>query len=176
MTTWEYLAGEETIERRELKWGTLVREPAPTYGHQAVVTNLAALLTNYVKAHDLGRVCVSPVDVVLDESRNLVLQPDIIFVSRDRLSILRDRVWGAPDLAVEVISPGSAGYDRGDKLRWYADGGVREYWIVDPRARRVEVFDTTAAAPTATAFEGDARVESRVFSGLDLRARDVFEL
>ena len=73
-----------------------LRQPAPTYGHQAVVTNLTALLTSYVKTHDLGGVCVSPVDVVFDERRNLVLQPDVIFVSRDRLSILRDRVWGAP--------------------------------------------------------------------------------
>src|SRR5262245_24016888 len=132
MTTWQYLATAETNARRELKWGTLVREAAPSYGHQAIVTNLTSLLTNHVKAHDLGRVCVSPVDVVFDEARNLVLQPDIIFVSRDRIGILRDRVWGAPDLAIEVLSFGSDGYDRVDKLEWYAKYGVREYWILDP--------------------------------------------
>lgn len=175
MTTWEYLAGDETTERRELKWGTLVREPAPTYGHQAVVTNLTALLTGYVKTHNLGRVCVSPVDVVFDEARNLVLQPDVIFVSRDRLSILRDRVWGAPDLVIEVISSRSDGYDRGDKRRWYAEYGVREYWILDPALGRIEVNQLGTDPEARRMFEGAARVESSVLPGLELRASDAFQ-
>ena len=57
--------------------------------------------------HGLGRVLVSPVDVVLDEKKALIVQPDIVFISRERIGIVRDRIWGAPDLVIEVLSPGT---------------------------------------------------------------------
>ena len=62
------------------------------------------LLKSHVDACELGAVCVSPVDVVLDEAEALIVQPDIIYVSRQRLAIVRNQVWGAPDLVIEVLS------------------------------------------------------------------------
>ncbi len=69
-----------------------------------------------------------------------VVQPDVIYTSAARLGILGKRIEGAPDLVVEVLSPGSARHDRGGKLSLYAEAGVREYWIVDPETRHVELL------------------------------------
>ena len=176
MTTREYLDGAETLERRELRWGTLVREPAPRYGHQAVLTNLTAVLARHVREQALGRVCVSPVDVVLDDARALVLQPDLIFVSTDRLAILRDRVWGAPDLVIEVLSPGSARRDRVEKLRWYRQYGVREYWLVDTHAATIDILALTGERSRRRTFTGPRPVRSHVFPRLTLLAAEIFAL
>ena len=88
----------------------------------------------------LGRVAVAPVDVILDEPQALVLQPDVLFVSTDRLSIVRNQVWGAPDMVAEVLSPGSERDDRTRKLTWYRQYGVRECWLVNQFERDVEVI------------------------------------
>jgi Uma2 family endonuclease len=96
-------------------------------------------MDTHVRAHRLGRVCVAPVDVVLDPDGPLVVQPDIIFVSNERAAIVRDRVWGAPDLVVEVLSPRTAARDRTTKLDWYERYGVRECWLSDAQRRSIEV-------------------------------------
>ena len=128
----EYLSGPEELTRKELVWG-IVREPAaPTCSHQAVVGRTLVVLATYAARHALGRVLVSPVDVVLDEQKALVLQPDIVFVAGAREGIVRDRIWGAPDLVVEVLSPGTRRRDTSTKRRWYQRYGVREYFIIDP--------------------------------------------
>jgi len=64
--------------------------------------------------------------VVLDRERALIVQPDVLFVAHDRLSIIRDQVWGAPDLVAEVLSIGTEAHDRIDKVAWYRQYGVRE--------------------------------------------------
>src|SRR5262245_23203691 len=92
-----YLSGPEQIRRTELVWGIVREPPAPKYGHQSVVTRAVVLLGQHVREHASGRVCVSPVDVVLDAAKALVVQPDIVFVSNARLEIVRDQIWGGPD-------------------------------------------------------------------------------
>ena len=82
----QYLCGPETLRPTELVYGVLHEPPAPRYGHQAIVTRTIELLGQHVRKHELGKVCVSPVDVVLDRDRALVLQPDVIFVSTERLA------------------------------------------------------------------------------------------
>ena len=72
-------------------------------GHQSIVTRLTTLLGNHAEERRLGRVIVSPMDVVLDEPGALVVQSDVIFISRERFDIIRERIWGPPDLAVEVL-------------------------------------------------------------------------
>jgi Uma2 family endonuclease len=68
------------------------------------------------------------------------VQPDVLFVATERLSIIRNQIWGAPDLVVEVISPGTAAHDTGEKLAWYRQYGVREDWLVEPADGRVTVI------------------------------------
>lgn len=171
----EYLAGEETLTRQGLIWGSIVREPAPTYAHQAIVTRAVVLLSDHVREHRAGLVCVSPLDVVLDEKRALVVQPDVVFISNERAAILRNQVWGAPDLVVEVESPSTRRRDRTAKRGWYRRYGVREYWLIDPIAATVTVVELERARSTRRQFQGQRLLRSAVLPGLHIPAAAFFE-
>lgn len=169
-----YLRGPETNRPSELVWG-VVREPAmPFYNHQAVVTTLTVILSTHVRRFHLGALCVS-LDVVLDRARALVVQPDILFVARERLKIIRKNVWGAPDLVVEVTSPSTAKRDRTLKLSWYRQYGVRECWIVDPHREGIVVHDLTREESPSGEFTGGAMIRSLVLPRLRSRASRVFD-
>src|SRR5262245_27648731 len=167
MTTDEYLyETEETTRRRELV-GSVVREPpAPYFSHQQLVLKVARELSDHVEERDLGVVAVAPVDVVLDREKNLVLQPDVLFVAAKRLSIIRDQVWGPPDLVVEVHSESTRIFDRGEKLRLYRRYGVRECWLVDLSGIAVIVIDHTGATPMQRESIGPDPIVSTVLPEL----------
>jgi len=175
MTLDAYLAGEETNRPQELAYG-LLREPAaPGFQHQLVVGRIYARLDQHVRRYNAGQVVASPVDVILDAARALVVQPDIVFISNERLSICTDRVWGAPDLAVEVLSTANRRHDRTTKLRWFRDYGVRECWLVDPVAHQIDVVDLTTAGSTPREFAAQQIVRSAVLPRLRLRPSAVFD-
>jgi Uma2 family endonuclease len=121
--------------RCELVYGRLLVTPAPTARHQHVVGRLFSILLACADRHG-DQVLASPIDVALAD--HTVVQPDVAYVRAARTSIVRDRIEGAPDLVVEVLSPGTARRDLGEKLRLYADAGVAEYWIVDPALESFE--------------------------------------
>jgi Uma2 family endonuclease len=121
--------------RCELLFGRLVLTPGATFEHGEVVALLASLLRDHVEGHG-GRLAVAPVDVALAE--HSVVQPDLIWVSRERAGRVGARVEGAPDLVIEVLSPSTAQRDRGEKLALYAAAGVTEYWLVDPDSKLFE--------------------------------------
>jgi Uma2 family endonuclease len=147
VTTKQYLATYETNRPRELVHGIVREPPAPFFSHQQVVLKIARLLADYVESAKLGVVGVAPVDVVLDEAGALVVQPDVLFIAEERLSIINNQVWAGPDLVVEVLSAGTASYDRTKKLGWYRQYGVRECWLVDPLNERLTIVDFTGALP-----------------------------
>jgi Uma2 family endonuclease len=135
----EMVAGtRETNSPVELWNGEIIMSPAPNPAHQDIVLNFAQRLKGFVTKGRLGKVYVSPVDVVLTQRR--VVQPDVLFIAQDRLKIVKDFVDGVPDLAMEVISEGSWQRDRIQKKALYEQFGLREYWIVDPDSRTIEVF------------------------------------
>jgi Uma2 family endonuclease len=123
----------------ELWDGEIIMSAAPRPKHQAIVFNLAEIVKGHVKPRRLGQVFVSPLDVVLGTRR--AVQPDIVFVSAARTSIITETcLRGVPDLLVEVISDGTWRRDRVDKKALYEQSGVSEYWIIDPDSRLIEVF------------------------------------
>lgn len=129
----------EGSTRHEIIAGELVVTPGPGRRHQRIATDLVMLLNAFVREHDLGEVFAGPFDVLFAEGD--YMEPDLVFVRRDRLSILSDRgVEAAPDLIVEILAPSTAGRDRGIKLERYRHFGVPEYWVVDPDARAIEVW------------------------------------
>ena len=170
----EYFRQPETLRPMELVYGVVREPPSPRYGHQSIVTRLTILLGTLVDERGLGRVCVSPMDVVLDEPAALVVQPDIIFVASERLEIIRDRIWGPPDLVAEVLSPRTAVRDRTIKLEWYRQYGVRECWLVDTRRRWVEVvaLQSITAPPL---FSGTQRIRSAVLPDWAFAAEHIFD-
>ncbi len=129
---------EETNLPVELWDGELIMSPAPKPSHQTVVFALARRLAEFVEGQLLGRVFISPLDVVLGPRQ--VVQPDVFFIARERMGTIGDHITGAPDLAAEVISPGSRRRDRVDKKALYEQFGVKEYWLLDPDTSAIEVF------------------------------------
>ena len=140
--TWAEFARlpDQGSRRAEVIDDELYVTPAPTPWHQRVVTRLIEVLGPFVRELDLGEVLPGPVDVIFAEGD--YLEPDLVFVRRDRLRLLSDRgIEGPPDLVVEVLSPSTAGRDRGLKRDRYRLYGVAEYWVVDPDAETSEVWD-----------------------------------
>lgn len=86
-----------------------------------------------------------------------------------------DRIWGAPDLTIEVLSQGNQRHDRIVKAKWYRQYGVREYWLVDLIARHIQLLDLTPSDTAARTFEGRELVRSRVLPRLRLRPADLFD-
>ena len=126
-------------KRYEIIEGELFVTPSPNFLHQIVVTDLTYYLSAYLKAHPLGRVIVAPFDVVFSQFD--VVEPDILYVSKARASVLtRKNVQGSPDLVVEVLSQSTAKIDRTTKLKLYARSGVEEYWIIDPEGPSAEIY------------------------------------
>ena len=121
--------------RCELLFGRFYVVPSPDVSHQQVVGAIFLQLSAAARRTG-GQAFVAPLDVVLE--RHSVVQPDVMYVSPQRRDIVRQRLEGAPDLVVEVLSLGTARRDHGAKLLAYAEAGVLEYWIVDPAAQRIE--------------------------------------
>lgn len=166
MTVSEYLSTPETNEHQELQYGWLLREGTPSAAHQLAERDIYVALRSHVLDRGLG-VVVGSLDVVLDEELRLTVAPDLLVILNERGYILREgRVWGAPNLTVEILSPSNRARDRVRKLAWYRDYGVQEYWIVDPVECTVEVFDLEADPPSAPRVYREADVlESRVLEG-----------
>ena len=137
--TYQDYADLEGDERYELLDGELILVASPNRDHQDVVMELGFQMRTFVKENDLGRVYIAPFDVLFTDTN--VVQPDIMFISREREHILTHaNVQGAPDLIVEILSPSSSTRDWRAKRELYAVHGVREYWIVDPANRIVSVM------------------------------------
>ncbi len=125
-------------KRHEIIDGEHFVTPSPLTLHQRVVMRLGYHLMAYLHDHPLGEVFSAPFDVVF--SRFDVVEPDLLYISKDRSSIVtRKNVQGAPDLVVEVLSEGTAHIDRDTKLKLYSRFGVREYWVIDPEAPSAEI-------------------------------------
>ena len=147
---------------QELIYGHLRVADAPSVCHQRTVGGLRAL-DAHVRQRLLGEVLLSPVDVILDPAKALIVQPDLVFVSSARAGIVQERIWGAPDLAVEVLSPTPRIGNVAERLRWF--GGSRRPGML-ARARsagRVEVLTFgDGVVATRAAFTRFAPIVSRV--------------
>ena len=168
----DFLRFPDDGNRHEVIEGEWIMTPPPTTDHQKVVSNLHLLRAPRAGKKDGGELLFSPVGVVL--TRTDAVQPDLLFLSSRRAGLLRkDAIHGAPDLIVEVLSPSTASLDRGKKLRLYGRAGVREYWIVDPASRTVEVHEFGRARRTRIHPAGQS-FGSSVLPGLRLEVDAVF--
>jgi len=157
LTYADYVTLPDDRRRYEILDGELAVSPSPTSRHQLVSHNLDVALSNWVRAHGLGRMWAAPLDLILADT--VVTQPDLIYVSKSRSAIVSRRgLDAAPDLVIEILSDSTAARDRGVKMRIYARHGIPRYWIVDPDARTLEVYSLRDGAyECAAAYrDGDA--------------------
>ena len=117
----------------------LVMSPSPLATHQYIVARISRIMLNFLEDNDLGGYAGGTVDVTFDD--NNVFQPDFVYVAQERISdIVKLRLEGAPDLAIEILSPSNAKYDLRQKKATYEKYGVREYIIFDPVAKTADLF------------------------------------
>ena len=169
----DYLTTPED-ERYELLNGDLMMVPAPNLKHQHVLGNLYYHLRQFITEHGTGRVLVAPRDVYLSDTN--VVQPDLLFVSREHEHLLSDgqKVRGAPDLVIEILSPSSEDTDRGTKHELYGRHGVTEYWLVDPIAETISIHRQRGRVLAATdIFTRGETLRSPLLAGLVLHLDDV---
>lgn len=138
MTIAEYQQLPESTLHQELINGALFVAPAPKEDHQAASTELIYFIRSIVGKR--GKVRHQPTDVYINPST--VLQPDVFWADDGGLCVLGDDgYWhGAPELVIEIVSPGTEARDRGVKYDLYEQAGVYEYWLVNPSERFLEVY------------------------------------
>ena len=125
-------------KRYELIEGELYMTPSPITSHQRISRKIEFLLEKFVTENDLGEIFDAPYDVHFDDEN--VVQPDILFISKDRLNIIGDKnLQGAPDLVIEILSESNAYRDLIQKKKLYARFGVKEYWIVVPGEKTIDI-------------------------------------
>jgi Uma2 family endonuclease len=164
--------------RHELIDGEHYVSPAPSLKHQFVVGALFAALWNFARAHGSGMALVAPFDVLFSQFD--VVEPDVLFISKGRLSqiLTRKNVQGAPDLAVEVGSPSTRRRDEKLKRDLYERSGVQEYWVADPDLDIIKVYRLVEGRYVRAA---ELSVEARdvlttpLLPGLEIPLVDVFE-
>ena len=158
-------ADEDTLA----EWvdGEIIMTSPASKRHQQLLGFLEKVLGVFVEQHDLGIVLSAPFQMKLERSGR---EPDLLFVAREHLDRLRETFLDGPaDLVVEIVSPESVGRDRGEKFYEYAQGGVPEYWLIDPQTESVE-FYRLAKGRYRLAFSGEeGRYKSRVLPGFWLR-------
>jgi Uma2 family endonuclease len=143
MTVSEYFATPEQVRPQELIYGVIRVQDAPLVPHQRILFRFALALHAHLEQSGAGELLLAPIDVVLDRERALVVQPDAAVVTRERSAIVQDRVYGAPDIALEILSPHPRIGMLEERVRWFARYGVREIWIYRQPDRELDVLTCT---------------------------------
>jgi Uma2 family endonuclease len=163
LTTAEYLQTVESMRVQELIYGTLRVAESPLVRHQNLLLELAVLMRVFVGQHKLGTVIIAPQDVILDPARALILQPDLMFISRTRADIISDHVWGAPDLVVEVMSPHPRIGKLDERIDAFTQYGVKECWLLHQMSREIEVLKLrNRSDDRRRIYRGAEKIESEV--------------
>lgn len=173
--TWDDLKDlPEDAGRTEIVDGDLVVSPTPSYYHQRIATALTAAIYPFVKQKALGEFFGSAVHIVLAEHVNF--EPDLCFLATQNLHRLQSPViaW-PPDLVIEIISEGNRTHDTVVKFQNYERYGVAEYWVVDPRDQRINVWSLRQGGYVSLgAFGPGERLQTRVLTGLELDPAEIF--
>lgn len=160
-------------KRYELADGELIVSPAPTTEHQGISARLGNLLFRAEEA-GFGRMFTAPTDVYFGPYR--AVQPDLLFITREHADIIMPQnIVGAPDLIVEILSPGTREHDFGWKKTLYAREGVRFYWVVDPVDATVRPFALGEAGYSeVTPLTGRALLSCPLFPGISSEVASLF--
>ncbi len=173
--TYDELVAEmpETNQPCELWEGRLIMAPAPSFYHQETSLRFYRLLFDWVSPRKLGKVIASPIDMVLSPHRTV--QPDVAFITQERLAIIQDGIRGPADLVAEVVSLGGRNRDRIEKRDLYEQHGVKEYWIIDPEPETLDVLSLVNSRYELVMRGGPGlSVASRLLPGFEVSVDHLF--
>jgi Uma2 family endonuclease len=169
---WELDPGE----RFELIDGVAYAMSAPNTEHQLIATNLNGEFYNFLK----GKKCTviaAPFDVRLfyeeDDSDDTIVQPDLVVVC-DPEKLGKEGCQGAPDLVIEILSPSNSAIEMHRKLNLYLDAGVREYWVIDPEEKFVEMYNLEGEHCKIRIRQIDDTLESFIFPDLAIPMKTIY--
>ena len=169
-----YLRTPETLQPTEVIYGALRVADAPTVRHQQAVGAFHLALAPHVRDRQLGTVLLSPIDVIFDYDRALILQPDLVFISNARRRILRNRVIGPPDMVIEVLSPHPRIGKLHERIDWFAEYGVREIWLLHQLQERFEILGVQdGRIARRESFDYLAAIKSDVLPEFTLTVDDI---
>lgn len=161
----------------ELINGELVQKQSPSVQHQRIARKLERALDNYAERTQSGEMFHAPLDVVLDDYN--AYHPDILFIKKDRSHIIdpaEQIIIGAPDLVIEILSKSTAPFDKGVKKDNYERNGVREYWLVDPKSKTIEVYSLVNQRYTLVAYQEETgKILSAILEGFEIEIETIFE-
>ncbi|HMF30130.1 MAG TPA: Uma2 family endonuclease [Candidatus Lokiarchaeia archaeon] len=161
----------------EIIRGELFMVPSLNLIHERIAGSMQFILRDYVQQEQIGEVFNAPFDVVLSEEN--VFIPDICYVSETNAAIVQTQnIQGAPDLIVEILSQ-NEDRDRVYKKQVYEEYGVREYWIIDPKSKSVEVylFDTEQQKyEEARIYSGEETIPVATVEGLEISVASIFPI
>jgi Uma2 family endonuclease len=179
--SWQDFIDLDDDDRRELIDGELIEVEVPKRIHEHIVAQVIVFLGLWARERDSGRVLGSGYKVRITDKRGVM--PDVQFYRKENRADLEQNdglAKGRPDLVVEIASPSSRRYDRVKKLRWYAEIGVPEYWVIDPEERTVErlVLEGTEGRSgqykIADALSEDEVFRPASFEGLEVPLRELW--
>jgi Uma2 family endonuclease len=178
LTYEDFLRFPDDGQRHELIDGVHYVTPSPNNPHQRLVGRLYFAIESFLRAHPgCGEVFLSPFDVVFTNWD--VVEPDLLLIAADQPQILTEaNVQGAPALVIEVISRSTRKRDEQIKKHLFERGGVREYWLVDPKRHVVRVFRRSAEGGLPLVAElrpfEDAHVSTPLLPGFSLPLVELF--
>ncbi|HYU75487.1 MAG TPA: Uma2 family endonuclease [Ktedonobacteraceae bacterium] len=170
-----YAALPNDGHKYEVVQGVLMMSPAPEPAHQGVIEEINGYLREQIRLTKRGLVLTGPVDVVL--SQEMTMQPDVLVLLAEHINrVQKKRILGVPDLAVEVMSPSSATYDRFVKYSVYERAGVPEYWLVNVDEQTIEVFVLDEGKYRSLGvFQGEQTLPSRIVPGMSAPVAQFFD-
>jgi Uma2 family endonuclease len=158
----------------QLIGGDIITIPSPDIAHQEISGRLVFELHKLVHDKGIGEVFHAPTDVYFSETNTF--QPDILYITKDRIDIIKEsRIEGAPDLVIEILSPTTGYYDLVHKKNTYESSGVKEYWLVDPVEKTIEVLGNSRDGFVVhTRAKGEGTVTSNLVAGFSVDLRTLF--
>jgi Uma2 family endonuclease len=179
MTTEKHRFTQEDYEKLpegtpyQLIGGEFVMTPSPNAYHQKVSRRIFSELLRFVESGMMGEVFYGPLDVYF--AHDEIYQPDIIYIAHANKSIIREKIHGAPDLIIEILSESSAYHDLKHKKDVYEAMGVKEYWIVDPMEKSIEVCENNGKLFQLVAkVKNSGPIRSKLLEGFGIIAENIF--
>lgn len=158
----------------QLIGGEIIEMTSPTPYHQRILQNLNFYLSLFIRQNQLGEVYVAPTDVYF--SKTETYQPDLLLLLNDNLNKLKEKkIEGAPDLVIEILSPPTGYYDAKYKKSVYEKFGVKEYWLVDPKDKTVEIYENVSGKfAVISDLTKDDTAKSKLLAGFSIELEKIF--